>query len=396
VSNVAKKTPKAGTEPADKPDASGSAGGEPKSDPLDLHLDVKNPRFAAYHQSGRRKENDIIAHLLENDDLMELVESIASNGFIDLEPLIVLDEEGDGTLTVVEGNRRAAALKLLRDPEKAAKIGVKLPVISAEVEATLHEVTVLRVADREAARQYIGFKHINGPHKWDAFAKGQFAADWYRAERTTGVTVRDIARRLGDRHDTILRLVNGIFVLEQAKRAKVFVLDDRFPGRPFFFSHLYTALTRTQYRDYLGLDAQWRQVEPVPEPVPTKNLPRLKQVLIWLYGSAEDELEPLIRSQNPHVKQLGEVIANPVALKRLEAQPTDLAKAFAEVDTREKRFEEALVKAYKNAEEAQQLVDAYDGDAALMEYATRLGRIGQVLIRTMKGTPPQDAAGASE
>jgi biotin carboxylase len=96
------------------------------------------------------------------------------------------------------------------------------------------------------------------------------------------------------------------------------------------------------------------------------------------------------------VKQLGEVIANPVALKRLEAQPTDLAKAFAEVDTREKRFEEALVKAYKNAEEAQQLVDAYDGDAALMEYATRLGRIGQVLIRTMKGTPPQDAAGASE
>jgi hypothetical protein len=355
--------------------------GDAQIDPIKLNLDFKNPRFAAYHRRGRRKEKEIVSHLLENDDLRELIESIAANGYVDLEPVIVVEE--DAELIVVEGNRRIAALKLFRGAIDAADLGVKLPPIAADLEDSLHEVTYRRVKDRDEARQYIGFKHINGPHKWDAFAKGRFAADWYIAERSNGLTLRDIAHRLGDRHDTIIRLVNGIFVLEQAQKSKLFDIEDRPPGRPFFFSHLYVALTRTPYRDYLGMDDKWRQNDPSPHPVPSKSLPRLRQVLIWLYGSAEQEVEPIVRSQNPHVKQLGEVLSNPIALKRLEAS-NDLAKAFSEVESREKRFEDALIRAVKYAEDAQTLVDVYDGDPALLEYANRLGKIGQTLSRTMK------------
>jgi hypothetical protein len=370
-----------------------SAATDDRIDPVDLRLDTKNPRFAAYHSGGKRKEREIIAHLLENDDLMELVESIASNGYVDLEPLIVVDEDDDGTLTVVEGNRRIAALKLLRDRELAGALRVKLPSFSSTIEGTFDSVTVRSVDGRDEARQYIGFKHINGPHKWDAFAKGKFAADWYRVERKNGMSVREVARRLGDRHDTIVRLVNGIFVLDQAKKAKIFDIEDRPEGRPFFFSHLYVALTRSPYREYLGLDPQWRQVEPVPDPIPQENLPRLKKVLIWLYGSDDEGIEPLVKSQNPHVKQLGEILANSVALKRLESGG-GLSKAYSEVDSREKRFEDALLKAVKHAEDAQQYVDGYDGDAALMEYAIRLGKIGQILSRTMKESAA-DATGPS-
>src|SRR5437016_9837168 len=96
-------------------------------DPVDLKLDTKNPRFAAYGGS-RRKEKDVITYLLEHADLRELVESIAANGYVDFEPLVVVDESGgDGTLTVIEGNRRVAAIKLLRDPDLAADLGVSLP-----------------------------------------------------------------------------------------------------------------------------------------------------------------------------------------------------------------------------------------------------------------------------
>ncbi len=162
VGSVAKKTSKANPaeEQAEEPEEDeGEKDPIAPIDPIDLALDIHNPRFAAYHPSGRRKEDDVIAHLLENDDLMELVESIASNGYIDLEPLIVLDEKGDETLTVVEGNRRAAALKLLRNADKAAKLSVKLPAITEEVEKTLHGVTVRRVESRDEARQLIGFIH---------------------------------------------------------------------------------------------------------------------------------------------------------------------------------------------------------------------------------------------
>jgi hypothetical protein len=356
--------------------------GKDSADATELKLDMKNPRFAAYSGS-KRSEKDIIRYLLESADLRELVESIAANGYVNIEPLVVLDEDKDGKLTVIEGNRRAAAIKLLRNPELAAELGVTLPTMNDQQKESLKRASILKVESRDQARQYIGFKHINGPHKWDSFAKGQFAAEWYRKERANGLTIRDIASRLGDRHDTILRLVNGIYVLDQAKKNKLFALEDRFPGRPFFFSHLYTALTRPQFRDYLGLPHEWRNLEPEPDPIPEKNLPRLVKLLTWLFGSAEDEIEPLVKSQNPHVKQLGEVLASPMALKRLEANE-GLSKAFAEVDSRGKQFEEALIRSVRYGEDAQKLVDAYEGDEALVEYGGRLEKIGNNLVRTMK------------
>lgn len=356
--------------------------GPPTADAVDLKLDTKNPRFAAY-SGGTAKEKEIIRYLINSADLKELIQSIAANGYISIEPLVVLDEEKNGKLTVIEGNRRAAAIKLLRDPQLAADLQVTLPPMTKEHAETLKSATILKVNSRDDARQYIGFKHINGPHKWDSFAKGQFAAEWYNAEKKNGLTLQDIASRLGDGHDTILRLVNGIYVLDQARKKQLFTLEDRFPGRPFFFSHLYTALTRPQYREYLGLSEGWRKIEPKADPVPAKFLPRLKKVLVWIFGSAEEELEPLVQSQNPHVKQLGEVLANKMALKRLEASG-ELSKAYAEVDNRGEQFSEAIIKSVKNAEDAQKLLDAYDGDLALLEYAKRLEKYGGLLIRAMK------------
>jgi hypothetical protein len=361
---------------------------ERNTDPVDLKLDAKNPRFAIYPE-GKRREKEVIRYLLDTADLRELIESIAANGYVTYEPLIVLDEDGDGTLTVIEGNRRVAALKLLRDPDYAADLGVTLPPMRKEREDTLTEAKILEVESRDEARQYIGFKHINGPHKWDSFAKAKFAAQWYRDESSKGITIGDIAHRLGDRHDTILRLVNGILVLEQAEKKKLWSVADRTEGRKFAFSHLYTALTRGQYRDYLGLPAEWRNDEPEVDPVKKENFPKLKQVLVWMYGSASDEIEPLVTSQNPHIKNLGEVLAHPAALKTLETTGS-LAKAHDEVMTRSKKFEEALVKAVKHAETAQSFIEAFDGDVTLVEFGSRLVRIGKTLVRSMKGAKSSD------
>lgn len=348
-------------------------------DPASLALDSDNPRFAAH--GGQHKENEIIRCLADEADLGELLQSIAANGYLDFEQPVVT--RTDAGLTVIEGNRRVAAIKLFRKPELAAKLKIPLPPITKDHVGTLNKVRVVEVDSREDARQYIGFKHINGPHKWDAFAKARFAADWYRAERASGTTISDIAQRLGDRHDTILRLVNGVLLLDQAIRLKKFDINDRAPHRPFFFSHLYTALARPQYREYLGLKPEWRKVEPDPDPVPSSHHGHVEKLLGWMYGSAEDGLDPLVTSQNPHVKQLGEVLTNPAALKRLE-NTRDLAKAHADVTSRGKKFEESLLKAVKHAEDAQQHLDAYDGDKALLTFGDQLVAIGRILVQTMK------------
>ena len=87
--------------------------------PLDLHLDRKNPRIP---DTEFEDEDSAIQYLARYGALDELISSIASSGWLDFEPLIVLKRDESGLENVViEGNRRLAALKLLADPDLAKR-----------------------------------------------------------------------------------------------------------------------------------------------------------------------------------------------------------------------------------------------------------------------------------
>ncbi len=167
-----------------------------------LDFDPANPRLA---EDGIRNPTDaqIILALADTADLSEVVQSIAANGYIDIEPMIA--QRVGNRWRVLEGNRRLAAIRILEKPALAKGTGISVPQIGPKNLKTLKEVTVYAVSDPYQAREYIGFKHINGPHKWDAIAKARFAADWYRREKSNGLTIEKIARRLGDGHDTVVR-----------------------------------------------------------------------------------------------------------------------------------------------------------------------------------------------
>jgi hypothetical protein len=349
-----------------------------------LVFDPDNPRFVPSHEVESSSDAEIVLALYRVADLGELVQSIATSGYVDIEPLVVLQER-EGQLITLEGNRRLAALKLLTDPQLARDVGVDLPEVSAQVQSTFQEVTVYRVRDREEARDFIGFKHINGPHRWDSFAKARFAALWFEREKDRGLSLREIARRMGDRHDTIQRMVAGLYVLQQAERAGIFSFDDIYSGRPFSFSHLYTALTRPGYRQYLGLTDEWRKNEPKPNPVSDSFLPNLKQVLLWLYGSKQDNIRPVVVSQNPNVRELGEILSHPKARAIMIAQ-SDLRAAYTEVDTPGLQFEKSLVDAHRNIEKSLSKVDAFDGeDETLLQIAREINAKAGILLMFMDG-----------
>jgi hypothetical protein len=204
-----------------------------------LRFDPENPRFTPDSEFDTSNEIEVIKFYYRLADLGELIQSIATSGYLDIEPLIALSEKD--TLIVLEGNRRLAALKVLTEPKLASETGILLPPITLGVEGSFRHVSVYRVCQRDDARDFIGFKHINGPHRWDSLAKARFAANWFRKERERGTTLRDIARRMGDRHDTIQRMVAGIYVLDQAESRNLFRVDDRYPGRPFFFTFIHRA-----------------------------------------------------------------------------------------------------------------------------------------------------------
>ena len=157
---------------------------EPTKVPVDcLRLDRRNPRLTGRAVHG--SEEALIAQLYRSAELDERLQSMSSNGYLDIEPLVVT-QESDGKLLVLEGNRRLATIRLLCEPDLVSRIHrderlpLAVPEIADGLRPTFEKVTVYRVSDREQARPLIGFKHINGPHKWDAYAKARFAAEWYK------------------------------------------------------------------------------------------------------------------------------------------------------------------------------------------------------------------------
>ncbi len=346
-----------------------------------LALDRLNPRLIP--SGGELSEADIVGQLYRSEDLAELLQSMAANGYLDIEPLVVLRE--DGYLTVLEGNRRLATILLFERPGLADEIyeqtGVKItiPHLKEQFQTTIQEVSVYRVQSRTEARSFIGFKHINGAARWQSYAKARFAAQWYRDGEAT---LTEIAAQIGDKHDTIKRMVNAIYVLEQAEEANIFELTDRANER-FNFSHLYTALSRTPYMRFLGLEEAWATFDPAPNPIAHEKLDCLREVLRWLYGSREEGVEPVIQSQNPDVRKLGDVIASSEALPILRATGS-LTNSHFSTYPASQRFSESLVRARMEVREASNSLRGFDGrQQALVGIAEDISETAQAMHARM-------------
>lgn len=347
-----------------------------------LNFDYENPRLTTGDVLSTHDEKSMICSLRDIAALDELIQSISNNGYFNLEPLIVWGEE-NGPFTVLEGNRRLAAIRLIKNKELARECKVSIPAtISPKVLASVEHVTVWRVKEKADAQAFIGFKHINGPYRWDAYAKARYVADWYKKDKSKGLTIESIARQLGDDNDTIRAYIGAILVLVQAEEERLFDIKDRYNRGRFAFSHLYTALGRNEYKEFLGLSKGWNQT-PDEQPIDDKKIPQLKEVLKYLYGSKQDNQPALIKSQNPDLKYLGEILVHPVALEKIRGG-ADLKTAHNEVRDAGAVFSEALVQASLKIDASIALLAKYDGSSSLLSVAKELVENSETLFLTMQ------------
>ena len=82
-----------------------------------------NPRLSPEEQHVNLR--DFVEDIIQEDggkkSFMDLIRSIATNGFIPADPIVVWQDDINNRFYVAEGNRRVLALKLLRDPMKAPR-----------------------------------------------------------------------------------------------------------------------------------------------------------------------------------------------------------------------------------------------------------------------------------
>ncbi len=144
---------------------------------INLYLDEKNPRLG--RETTARAPREIIQYLFDNDKAYDVAESIAVRGFFPNEPLLAIEE--NNKLIVIEGNRRLAALKALKEPgllegsfqRKVEKLSKGLPDLSL-----ISRVPVTIAPNREVTDVQLAGRHRGTPVRpWTAENRASFILD---------------------------------------------------------------------------------------------------------------------------------------------------------------------------------------------------------------------------
>lgn len=158
-----------------------------------LLLDSKNTRIPSERRSGAQRQ--LLHELLEHEDVAILASSIAKRGLFPNERLVVV--ANGGRYTVLEGNRRLAAIKLLLNPElapteKQVRYFRRLSM-NANLTA-LGKIDVAIIQSRIAAAPIIAALHTKEAKKrWSSLQQARF----YRELVEEGQTPAEVAEEVG-------------------------------------------------------------------------------------------------------------------------------------------------------------------------------------------------------
>lgn len=282
----------------------------------ELRLDPLNPRIGR----ARRKESlsqDELLRVMSSWTLDELVDSfISAGGFWTQDALMVVAERTDegNFRTVVEGNRRLAALKLMLkavrgefDPPRWLRDRLEGSGIDENNE--LFTAVPFLVADsRDDIAAYLGFRHVTGIKEWPPTEKAEFITKLIEEH---GLSYRDVAKQIGSRTDTVRQNYVAFKILLQLEAT----LDpDEWAEVEDKFSVLFLSLRSSGVREFIGLDLN---AAPAGEhdPIPERKKEDLKRYIGWLFGS---KTKKAIVRDSRQVDRFGEMLAEPRAVAYLK------------------------------------------------------------------------------
>jgi hypothetical protein len=321
------------------------------AEPDKLLLDTENPRFGL---GSATSQDDALEMLVRNAKLKELWDSINSQGWINFEPLVVLEDKKDNRWVVIEGNRRVAAIQTLLNPERLpVSLAKRVPAISALAQNSINSLDILIVKNRHDADAFIGFKHVNGPASWGSLAKAKFALAMFERSVQHGkdaeAALYEVQEALGDTNSTsIVRMLMAYKVFEQAVNND-FISSEKIEDGVTGFSHLYTMMPNPASRSFIGLGEKPITANSIVDnPVPNKNLEQLNYLIGWLFGN--DRAAKVIMSQGTDRPKLQKVLAQLSARETLIATG-DLSKAVAEIGLDVDDWRNRLIKLEKQAKD---------------------------------------------
>jgi hypothetical protein len=293
-----------------------------------LFLDKDNPRLPENIQG--QSEAELFKALYKGFNLDELIDSMRQNGYFDEEPLVVIPrgvpsklskanvsseefikfiKSDTTTFTVVEGNRRVAAAKLLIDPKLRSQLNIKQwQEAPTEIVDDLKLLPAIVYSNRQDVIPYMGVRHIVGIQKWDSYAKARYIANLI----DQGKTLSDVESQIGDSQGSVRKNYISYKLLQQARDE--FNYDTK-PAEEGKFSFLNLAIGHGSVKRFLGLPSNLKNIDQ-NAPVPEDKITNLQNLTSWLFG--DDKNSPVIHESRDITSQLVHVLDNPEATKHLE------------------------------------------------------------------------------
>lgn len=296
-----------------------------------LHLDNLNPRLPENSQG--KTEEIILQTLFREFDIRELIDSMEKNGYFDEEPLIAVPKDipkkfinvdlskkelwkefedyikqKDIEFTVIEGNRRLAAAKLLIDKSLGQKLKIReFPEISNEVKSDLEILPVIIYPNRESIIPYLGIRHITGIKKWEPYAKARYIDNM----KESGYSLEEIEQKIGDRKGSTRKAYLALKLVE--------IMEEESEGSTSKaknnFSYILLALGQGGVKDYLGLPSRIKDLD-LDHLILKNKITNLKNLFSFLFGEGKEK-DSVIRESREITGKLSPVLRSPEALKHL-------------------------------------------------------------------------------
>lgn len=360
-----------------------------------LHLDSQNPRLP--EEVIGHKEFEILKVLYEEFNLEEIAVSMATNGYFAEEPLVVIPidlpqkieeavsngklesfkdfiEDDNTHFTVVEGNRRLSAAKILLDSALQKKLGIRSwPFIEKGVRDDLLILPAIVYPTHNEVLPYLGVRHITGIKKWDAYAKARYI----RGMIDVGHKINDLEQQVGDTAGTIRKNAACYSMLRQAQDE----FDYDVHQAKEDFSLLILSVGQRNIKRFLGLPSKWQEVD-LDNPVPEQNLDDLKKYLIWLFGKGKGGTGRVIKESRDITNYLSYVVSNPAAIEYLE-KTGNLMEAFDFTDGEEMLLKRTLSSANLKLEKALGIVHRYKENEDIIEEVKKCQETLRQILKTV-------------
>lgn len=304
-----------------------------------IDFDPDNPRF--YRLNNAHSEAAVIEEMLDDEGAQALMLSIGQKGYFPGEPLLVVQGE-TGRYTVIEGNRRLAAVKLLNGevlpPDRRRK---SIAIIKAEaIEKPPIELPCLIYKTRKEILRYLGYRHITGIKEWGSLSKAKYLAqlrDEFYGALGQKDQLRSLANDIGSTPGYVGRLLTGLSIYHRAEDSKFFGLQ--LEPKDIEFTYITTALGYQKIYEWLGLQGS---TDILITGLVEDNL---KLAYAWMF--VKDQQGHTILGETRRLDEMAAVVSNGDAITVL-MKTGDLSEAYLYTDGLQVALEKAFGAAIKN------------------------------------------------